>query len=137
MNVDRFSVKLFMIKLEYYEPETSITQYEENLDISYKNNFEIVKSRLPLKKKVLSPIFDKYSLNEEDYNRIVEMAWQDRTHFDVIEAQYGFNENELKNLMRKLISAKAYRRWRKRVQGRKTKHTKQCNHKPTRFQGPW
>lgn len=88
-------------------------------------------------KKQLSPQIEKDKLTDEDYQRIVEMAWQDRTHFDVIELQFGVNENELKNLMRRLISAKAYKRWRRRVQGRKTKHKKHCRHKPTRFEGPW
>lgn len=119
-----------MIKFEFYEPEI-LTQEEENNDVSSANRRE------PLKKKPSDTIFDKNSLNAEDYNRIIEMAWQDRTHFDVIYAQYGLSENEIKTLMRKLISAKSYRRWRKRVQGRKTKHKKRCIHKPTRFQGPW
>ena len=125
-----------MIKLEFYEPNI-LDQEEENSDSSSNSVFKRENLREPLKKKPSKPIFDKHALNEEDYNRIVEMAWQDRTHFDVIEAQYGLSENEIKNLMRKLISAKAYRRWRKRVQGRKTKHKKRCSHKPTRFQGPW
>lgn len=136
MNGDRFTIKFFMIKLEYYEPKTFI-QEDENIDNVSPGNFETEKIKERLKKKPLMPIFDKHSLNEEDYDRIVEMAWQDRTHFDVIQSQYGLSENELKNLMRKLISANAYRRWRKRVQGRKTKHKKRCIHKPTRFQGPW
>ena len=124
-----------MIKLEFYEPE-KLTQ-EDNLHISLTADLETKQKKAPLKKKPLRSIYDKCSLNEEDYNRVVEMAWQDRTHFDVIRDQYGLSENEVKTLMRKLISAKAYRRWRRRVQGRKTKHKKQCLHKPTRFQGPW
>lgn len=39
--------------------------------------------------------------------------------------------------MRKLLSAKAFKRWCKRVQGRKMKDVKLCAHKPKRFQGPW
>ena len=70
-------------------------------------------------------------------SRLVEMAWQDRTPFDVIKKEFGLSENQVKNAMRKLISAKAYKRWRKRVQGRKTKHIMQCEHKPLRFVGPW
>lgn len=76
-------------------------------------------------------------LSIEDQYRLIEMAWQDRTHFDVIQKQMGLSENEVKNLMRRLVSKSAYRRWRKRVQGRITKHAKHCRHKPTRFQGPW
>ncbi|MEA2046928.1 MAG: DUF2805 domain-containing protein [Campylobacterota bacterium] len=49
----------------------------------------------------------------------------------------GLSENEIKKLMRKCLSPKSFKRWRKRVQGRKTKHQKFCAHKPTRFQGPW
>ena len=124
-----------MIKLAFYEPE--LLTEEECTDSASESAIKHEKAREPLKKKPFKAIFDKHTLNEEDYNRIIEMAWQDRTHFDVIEAQYGLSENEIKNLMRKLISAKAYKRWRRRVQGRKTKHKKQCRHKPTRFQGPW
>ena len=76
-------------------------------------------------------------MNNDKKYRLIEMAWQDRTPFDVIEKEYGLSENEIKNLMRSLISPKAYKRWRKRVSGRKTKHIKKCTHKPTRFQGPW
>ena len=76
-------------------------------------------------------------MNEEEKQRLVEMAWQDRTHFDIIQKQLGLSENQVKKIMRDLISPKAYKRWRKRVQGRKTKHEKLCEHKPVRFQGPW
>jgi len=76
-------------------------------------------------------------LSVEDRYRLIEMAWQDRTTFDVIQTQFGISENELKTLMRDLIGPKAYKRWRRRVMGRKTKHRNLCDHKPTRFQGPW
>lgn len=74
---------------------------------------------------------------ELDEDRLIEMAWQDRMPFDIIYLQYGLTENQVKNKMRKLISKKAYDRWRKRVHGRITKHSKKCEHKPKRFQGPW
>ena len=74
---------------------------------------------------------------EFDKNHLIEMAWQDRLPFDIIFSQYGLTENQLKNKMRELITKKAYKRWRQRVQGRITKHIKKCEHKPTRFQGPW
>lgn len=76
-------------------------------------------------------------MQEFDLNRLIEMAWQDRTTFDAIYLQYGLTENQIKNKMRKLISKKAYNRWRKRVQNRKTKHVNKLEHKPNRFQGPW
>lgn len=74
---------------------------------------------------------------EEDVHRLVEMAWQDRLPFEVIYEHYGITENQLKTMMRRLIGPKAYKRWRRRVHGRITKHQKKCPHKLRRFQGPW
>jgi uncharacterized protein (TIGR03643 family) len=127
-----FSVKYIMIKLEFNEPDITNDEALVSEEDTAKS-----KSKQPLIKKPLKPLMDKNTLNDGDYNRIVEMAWQDRTHFDIIRTQYGLSENEIKKLMRKLLSPKAFKRWRKRVQGRKTKHEKLCEHKPTRFQGPW
>ena len=79
----------------------------------------------------------KVFYEEESLDRLIEMAWQDRTTFETIYELYGLTENQVKNKMRKLISKKAYDRWRKRVQGRKTKHKAKVDHKVTRFQGPW
>jgi uncharacterized protein (TIGR03643 family) len=76
-------------------------------------------------------------MRENDLNRLIEMAWQDRVPFEIIQKQYGLTENQMKNKMRTLISEKAYKRWRKRVQGRRTKHLTKLYHKPDRFQGPW
>ncbi len=76
-------------------------------------------------------------LNIEDKNRLIQMAWQDRTTFDGIRKEFGLTENQVKNIMRELISEQAYKRWRKRVQGRMTKHEKKVNFKPIRFKGPW
>jgi len=78
-----------------------------------------------------------FDMGESDLNRLIEMAWQDRVPFEIIQKQYGLTENQVKNKMRTLISEKAYKRWRKRVQGRRTKHTTKLYHKPDRFQGPW
>ena len=74
---------------------------------------------------------------ELDENRLIEMPWQDRLPFEIIYLQYGLTENQVKNKMRKLLDKKTYNRWRKRVHGRITKHSKKCEHKPRRFQGPW
>ncbi|MDA7851509.1 DUF2805 domain-containing protein, partial [Gammaproteobacteria bacterium] len=40
------------------------------------------------------------SLQESDISRIIEMAWEDRTPFDAIEATYGLNQNQVEDLMR-------------------------------------
>jgi len=61
-------------------------------------------------------------LSEEETDRIIEMAWEDRTPFDAIKAQFGVSEAAVIKLMRKNMKASSFRLWRQRVQGRKTKH---------------
>jgi uncharacterized protein (TIGR03643 family) len=50
------------------------------------------------------------------------MAWEDRTPFDAILAQFGINEQEVIELLRKELKPGSWRRWRERVNGRTTKH---------------
>jgi len=61
-------------------------------------------------------------MNESDISRIIEMAWEDRTPFDAIEAQFGLKEQAVKELMRSNLKSSSYKSWRKRVTGRTTKH---------------
>lgn len=61
-------------------------------------------------------------LSQVDIDRIVEMAWEDRTPFDAIEAQFGLNEQAVISLMRSSLHPNSFKRWRARVQGRATKH---------------
>jgi uncharacterized protein (TIGR03643 family) len=56
-------------------------------------------------------------------DRIIEMAWEDRTPFDAIEAQFGLKENDVRKIMRENLSPNSFKMWRKRVKGRKTKHS--------------
>lgn len=60
--------------------------------------------------------------SKEDIERIVEMAWEDRTPFDAITQQFGLTEKEIKLVMKERLKPSSYRLWRKRVQGRLTKH---------------
>ncbi|MDB4297368.1 TIGR03643 family protein [Flavobacteriaceae bacterium] len=62
------------------------------------------------------------NLTVEDIDRIIEMAWEDRTTFDAIKLQFGLAEKEVIKLMRKEMNVSSFKRWRKRVQGRATKH---------------
>ena len=64
----------------------------------------------------------KPALDPADISRIVEMAWEDRTPFDAIEASYGLNESRVIDLMRSEMKPSSFRMWRKRVTGRGTKH---------------
>ena len=61
-------------------------------------------------------------LTEKDIDRIIEMAWEDRTPFDAIELQYNLKENDVRQLMRKHMKRSSFVMWRKRVKSRKTKH---------------
>ncbi len=58
-----------------------------------------------------------------DIDRIIEMAWEDRTPFDAIELQFGLKEKEVKKLMQATLKKSSYILWRDRVNSRKTKHT--------------
>ncbi|MDJ0363932.1 TIGR03643 family protein [Hymenobacter sp. H14-R3] len=58
----------------------------------------------------------------EDIDRIIEMAWEDRTPFEAILAQFGLPEQAVIELMRRELKPASWRRWRERVQGRATKH---------------
>jgi uncharacterized protein (TIGR03643 family) len=62
------------------------------------------------------------NLAPEVIDRVIEMAWEDRTPFDAITAQFGFTEQEVITLMRREMKASSFRMWRERVQGRVTKH---------------
>jgi uncharacterized protein (TIGR03643 family) len=50
------------------------------------------------------------------------MAWEDRTAFEAIEAQFGLNESDVIAVMRGHMKPSSFRMWRKRVAGRRTKH---------------
>ena len=65
---------------------------------------------------------NKIPLKNADIERIIEMAWEDRTTFNAIEYQFGLKEQNVKQLMRENLKPSSYKLWRKRVYGRKTKH---------------
>ncbi len=72
-------------------------------------------------------------LSNEQIDRIIEMAWEDRTPFDAILAQFGLNEKNVIDLMRKELKINSFKLWRERVQGRKTKHRKIRSNNIDRF----
>ena len=59
-----------------------------------------------------------------DIDRIIEMAWEDRTPFEAITFQFLISEQEVIELMRRELKLSSFKMWRKRVQGRATKHQK-------------
>jgi uncharacterized protein (TIGR03643 family) len=65
---------------------------------------------------------DNVEKNQQDTDRIMEMAWEDRTPFEAIFFQFGISEKEVIDLMRRQSKASSFRMWRKRMSGRQTKH---------------
>lgn len=72
-------------------------------------------------------------LDSETINRIIEMAWEDRTPFEAIELQFGLSEPQTIALMRREMQPSSFRMWRKRVSGRKTKHLEKRSFLAGRF----
>ena len=72
-------------------------------------------------------------LELRDIDRIIEMAWEDRTPFDAITFQFKLKEQEVISLMRSELKPSSFRLWRKRVQGRATKHSKKRTFDEGRF----
>ncbi|RNL52509.1 TIGR03643 family protein [Pedobacter jejuensis] len=68
-----------------------------------------------------------------EIDRIIEMAWEDRTTFDAIKLQFGLNHQEVIELMRKEMKASSFKMWRKRMTNRTTKHAALRDRTTTRF----
>jgi uncharacterized protein (TIGR03643 family) len=50
-----------------------------------------------------------------DIDRVIEMAWEDRTPFEAIAIQFGLTEADTIKLMRKELRRNSFNLWRKRV----------------------
>ena len=75
----------------------------------------------------------KIVFSHRELDRIIEMAWEDRTSFDAIKKQFGILEKDVIKLMRKELKEKSFKMWRKRVNGRSTKHSKMSTPNKLRF----
>ena len=75
----------------------------------------------------------KVSLSDAQIDRVIEMAWEDRTPFDAILSQFGLNEHDVIKLMRREMKPSSFKMWRARVQGRSTKHSKNRSEDVERF----
>ena len=85
-----------------------------------------------LKKEIFKlKIIMTNKLKDNQIDIIIEMAWEDRTPFDAIELQFGLKENDVRKIMRTSLKESSFKMWRKRVTGRKTKHTQKSE--STRF----
>lgn len=73
------------------------------------------------------------SLTEKDIDRIIEMGWEDRTPFEAIEYQFGLSEKQVIELMRRYMKRSSFLMWRKRMNGRVSKHAQKRNKAISRF----
>lgn len=65
---------------------------------------------------------DPPELSRADIDRIIMMAWEDRTSFDAIREQFGLSPGDVIKLMRREMKSSSFKMWRKRTDGRITKH---------------
>lgn len=76
----------------------------------------------------------EHSFDERQLDRIIEMAWEDRTPFEAIEYQFGIPEKEVIKIMRSELKRSSFDLWRKRVNsGVSQKHLKKRNPHINRF----
>ncbi len=72
-------------------------------------------------------------MTEKEIDRVIEMAWEDRTPFEAILTQFNLTESDVISLMRKELKRSSFELWRKRVKGRSTKHVSRRAEEITRF----
>lgn len=73
-------------------------------------------------------------MTDRDIDRIIEMAWEDRTPFEAIFFQFNMSEKEVIKLMRKNLKSSSFKLWRKRVNSKVSlKHLKKRNSEIQRF----
>lgn len=73
-------------------------------------------------------------MEQKDIDRIIEMAWEDRTPFEAINVQFDLTEADVIALMRKELKRSSFNLWRKRVNsGVSQKHAQKRNPEIDRF----
>ena len=73
-------------------------------------------------------------MTERDLDRIIEMAWEDRTPFEAIYYQFNLPEAQVIDIMRRELKRSSFNRWRKRVNSKVSqKHLHKRNPEINRF----
>ena len=62
--------------------------------------------------------------NSEFIDKLISLAWSDKISFEYIFFKTGLKEDSVIKIMRKELKPKSFKNWRKRVNGRKSKHRK-------------
>ena len=77
---------------------------------------------------------EQNQFTERQLDRIIEMAWEDRTPFEAILFQFNLTEKDVVKVMRANLKESSFKRWRKRVNsGVSQKHLKKRDPNITRF----
>lgn len=76
------------------------------------------------------------TFSNSELSRIIEMAWEDRTPFEAIFSQFNLSEADTIKLMRSQLKPASFKRWRKRVNARTSKHLQLRNPDITRAYCP-
>jgi uncharacterized protein (TIGR03643 family) len=77
---------------------------------------------------------EEIKMDQKDIDRIIEMAWEDRTSFESIKIQFGLSEADVIKLMRKELKRSSFNMWRKRPNSRVSqKHAQKRNPAISRF----
>ncbi|GAB5401911.1 MAG: TIGR03643 family protein [Aureliella sp.] len=79
---------------------------------------------------------DGPDLKRDEIDRIIQMAWEDRTAFDAIKRQFAISPGDVIKLMRRELKPSSFRLWRRRTNGRKTKHVSRRGFEIGRFRCP-
>ncbi len=88
----------------------------------------------PQSKQKAEGLVSLVMLKGEEVDRIIQMAWEDRTPFEAIEFQFGLNEGQVIQVMRRQLKRSSFNLWRKRVNsGISQKHLKKRNQNIDRF----
>ena len=74
-----------------------------------------------------------YQFNQRALDRIIEMAWEDRTPFEAIYFQFGLRQEDVIKIMRRELKPSSFMLWRKRTKNRATKHLAKRNFIDGRF----
>jgi uncharacterized protein (TIGR03643 family) len=77
---------------------------------------------------------NNFLMEQKDIDRIIEMAWEDRTPFEAIKIQFNFSEANVIALMRRELKRSSFNQWRKRVNScLSQKHLKKRSVEISRF----
>ena len=128
--IDLFSKLAISQRLRFYlRIRRSRLKYPQLTGVGYTLLGKYGLSQMKTSKKI-------EALDAAQTDRIIQMAWEDRTTFDAIREQFGLEPGEVIKLMRSSLKPGSFRLWRKRTVGRTTKHQQKRSFEVGRFRCP-